>query len=180
MSSQSTRVVAAGTTTFAGPAYLSNNGGFSGNPVDNGAGDLSLTLVAGGVSEDDAIITAAIRGTTPGDCCIEHISATEKRLRTTSNDIQRGTATLVAGTVILVNFGPLQADSRIFLTRNTAGGVIGELSAPAAARAPGTPGTFTINSVNPLDTSDVDWTVISGGELEDLVTDVLVLQREVG
>ncbi len=71
--------------------------------------------------------------------------------------VQSGTATLVAGTVTVTGV-VLTAYSKIHLTRNTPGGAVGDLSAPAASRNTGT-GQFVINSASGTDTSTVDWRI---------------------
>ncbi len=68
-----------------------------------------------------------------------------------------GFATLAAGTKI-VPTSAVTANSRIFLTHETHIGTVGNLSAPAALRIPGT--SFTILSSNPLDSSTVVWLII--------------------
>lgn len=70
--------------------------------------------------------------------------------------VQSGTATLVGGTVVVTPTYFNSAVQKITLTRNTPGGTIGDLSAPAASR---TATGFTINSSNALDTSTVDWQI---------------------
>jgi hypothetical protein len=76
---------------------------------------------------------------------------------------QRGIATLVAGTVTVAGVR-MTATSRILATRNTPGGVIGDLSCDAANRVNGNAnsvpqGSFDINSANAGDTSTVDWVI---------------------
>lgn len=66
-----------------------------------------------------------------------------------------GTATLVAGTVV-VNTTKVTATSRIFLTNNVNGGTLGSLS--VSARTAGT--SFTITSTNILDTSTIAWIIM--------------------
>lgn len=65
-----------------------------------------------------------------------------------------GTATLVAGTVTVPTTN-ITALSKVFFSRNTPGGTVGELSAPGASIVAGT--SFVINSDNALDTSTVNW-----------------------
>ena len=70
------------------------------------------------------------------------------------NTDNRGTATLVAGTVT-VNTGSVLASSYIFVSRNTPGGTEGHLSAPVASIVANT--SFVINSSSAADTSTVNW-----------------------
>lgn len=72
--------------------------------------------------------------------------------------VQTGTATLAAGTITVS--ATLTADSKIIYARNTAGGSVGHLNAPAASRNVGA-GSFVINSSDAGDTSTVDWAVIT-------------------
>lgn len=72
--------------------------------------------------------------------------------------IQRGRATLVAGTVTVSNVR-IVASQQIFLTSNTPGGTAGFLSAPVASRNAGA-STFVINSSAGADTATVDWMVV--------------------
>ena len=73
---------------------------------------------------------------------------------------QDGTATLVAGTVTISNV-TLTANSKIMLTHNTPGGTVGYLSAPSGSRTTGAAGSFVINSSSNVDTSTVDWVIVS-------------------
>lgn len=73
--------------------------------------------------------------------------------------IQTGTATLSSGTAMVV--ARLTASSKIFVTRNTPHGTVGDLSVPQASRAPGVSGSFSINSASGSDASTVDWMVVS-------------------
>lgn len=69
-----------------------------------------------------------------------------------------GTATLVAGTVTVATTA-VKAGTLIFLSRNTVGGVLGNLSAPVASIVANT--SFVINSDNAGDTSTVNWWIIN-------------------
>jgi len=71
---------------------------------------------------------------------------------------QYGTATLVAGTVTVSGVRVSGTNNFILLSRNTPGGTVGHLSAPAASRL--TAGSFVINSSTNADTSTVDWELI--------------------
>lgn len=64
-----------------------------------------------------------------------------------------GQSTLVAGTVTVSN-SSATTSTRIFLTRKTAGGTVGDLTYTV------TGGSFTINSANALDTSLVNWILV--------------------
>lgn len=66
-----------------------------------------------------------------------------------------GQATLVAGTVVVSNT-TVTASTRIFLSRETAGGTLGHLS--ISARSAGT--SFTILSSSNTDTSTINWLLI--------------------
>lgn len=66
-----------------------------------------------------------------------------------------GNAVLVAGTVV-VNTTKVTANSRIFLTAQNNGGTVGAVS--VSARTPGT--SFTITSLNVLDTSTIGWIIM--------------------
>lgn len=77
------------------------------------------------------------------------------QMRVKSGSNQRiGQATLVAGTVT-VNNTSVTANSRIFLTVETAGGTQGILSYTKVAAT-----SFTINSTNAADTSVVNWLIV--------------------
>lgn len=66
-----------------------------------------------------------------------------------------GRSTLVAGTVT-VNHTRVTANSRIFLSRHTAGGTLGHLSIGAITAAT----SFVINSSSATDTSSINWLMI--------------------
>lgn len=72
--------------------------------------------------------------------------------------VQRGTATLVGGTVTVTDVA-MSAAARIFVMANTFGGTPGKLSAPVAS-VDAAAGTFVINSDSGADTSTVDWIVV--------------------
>lgn len=72
--------------------------------------------------------------------------------------MQKGTATLVAGTVT-VSGVTLTSGSQILFGYNTAGADADYLDAPVASRNVSA-GTFVINSSNALDTSSVDWIIV--------------------
>jgi hypothetical protein len=65
-----------------------------------------------------------------------------------------GTGTLVAGTVT-INTTKVTANSRIFITRSTAGGTLGELSYTISAGV-----SFTVTSISALETSTFNWIII--------------------
>lgn len=69
-------------------------------------------------------------------------------------DASMGVATLVAGTVTVVS-GAVSATSRIFLTRQAAGGTLGHLT---YTRDPGV--GFTITSTSAADTSTVEYLIV--------------------
>lgn len=77
-----------------------------------------------------------------------------------------GTATLVGGTVAGIAPGFLTDPQActIILSRNTPGGTLGFLTAPAANRTPSDT-TFTITSTNGADTSSVNWLAIPKNSL---------------
>lgn len=82
-------------------------------------------------------------------------STAGKGLQLQSGTGQRaGNATLVAGTVTVTNT-TATANTVIVLTRKTSGGTIGDLSYSVSAGV-----SFTINSVNALDTSNVSYLMI--------------------
>ena len=74
---------------------------------------------------------------------------------------QRGTATLVAGTVTVTGVA-ITSNSTIMLTRNTPGGTVGDLDARDSNRTAGDPATgqFIITSDSGTDTSTVDYLII--------------------
>jgi hypothetical protein len=74
-----------------------------------------------------------------------------------ANAYSSGTDTLVAGTKTIA-VPNLPADARITVTRNTAGGGIGELTIPTASR---TTAQFVVNSSSATDTSTFDWDWVS-------------------
>lgn len=77
------------------------------------------------------------------------------QVRTGTADATAGRNTLVAGTVT-VNTTAITANSIVLLTRNVAGGTVGDLS--IGTRVAGT--SFVINSANSLDTSSIGWMII--------------------
>lgn len=83
---------------------------------------------------------------------------TGKMLHTEGAAGSVGVATLVAGTVT-VSTTAVTANSRIFLTRDTPGGVVGDLSAPTASITAAT--SFVINSDNVADTSTINWFLVN-------------------
>jgi hypothetical protein len=91
---------------------------------------------------------------------IAHSSTSGQRqsLRGLAGAFQSGIATLAGGTITVTGVR-LTTSSRIMFGRNTPGGMLGELSAPAASRNAGA-GSFVINSANAGDTSTVDWLIV--------------------
>lgn len=77
---------------------------------------------------------------------------------TTGANTTIGTATLAAGTAT-VSTSAVDASSIIFVSRNTAGGTTGEISAPVASITPGV--SFVIDSTGGSDTSTVNWWIIN-------------------
>lgn len=71
------------------------------------------------------------------------------------SNAKMGTSVLVGGTVVVSNTS-VTANSRIFLTIQVPGGTLG--SVYISARTPGT--SFTISSLNVLDTSTVAWMIV--------------------
>lgn len=69
-----------------------------------------------------------------------------------------GTDPLGAGTVTVATTA-IAAGSFIFVSRNTSGGVVGHLEAPAASIIPGV--SFVINSSSAADTSTINWWIIN-------------------
>lgn len=69
-----------------------------------------------------------------------------------------GTATLVGGTVT-VSTTAVGASSKIFLSRNTTGGTLGDLSAPVGSIVAAT--SFVINSSSGSETSTVNWMIVN-------------------
>jgi len=69
-----------------------------------------------------------------------------------------GTATLAGGTIVVATTA-VTASSLIFVSRNTAAGTTGELSAPEASIVAGT--SFTIDSTSGTDTSTVNYWIIN-------------------
>jgi hypothetical protein len=74
--------------------------------------------------------------------------------------LQAGTATLGAGGNVTVTGVSLTASSKIQVTRNTASGTLGNLSAPSAQRNVGSSGSFEIVSDQSSERSTVDWFVV--------------------
>lgn len=83
------------------------------------------------------------------------IFAARLRLIDTTASSTMGQVTLVGGTKV-VSTTAVTANSRIFLTSDAPGGTIGFLS--VSARVAGT--SFTIQSSNALDTSNVSWIIV--------------------
>jgi hypothetical protein len=73
-----------------------------------------------------------------------------------------GVATLVAGTIAGIEPGCLTHPDKctIILSRNTPGGTLGFLGAPATPRIATDSTVFTIDSTNALETSSVNWVAI--------------------
>lgn len=69
-----------------------------------------------------------------------------------------GVATLVAGTVT-VTTNKIAANSRVFVSRQTAGGTPGDVG--VSARTPGT--SFVLTSTSGTDTSQVAWLILTPG-----------------
>lgn len=69
-----------------------------------------------------------------------------------------GTSTLAAGTVT-VPVNAVMASSKIYVSRNTPGGTLGNLSAPVASITANT--SFIINSDSNAETSTVNWEVVN-------------------
>lgn len=76
----------------------------------------------------------------------------------TAAKARAGTATLVGGTVTIANT-TIAASDKVFVTRNTPGGTVGDLSVPDADISVGT--SFKINSASGSDTSTVNWWIIN-------------------
>jgi hypothetical protein len=72
--------------------------------------------------------------------------------------VQKGVATLVAGTVTVTGV-MLRATSRIMFSRNTSGGTAGHLAAPSASRDT-VAGSFVISSSSGTETSTVDYEIL--------------------
>lgn len=68
-----------------------------------------------------------------------------------------GTVTLVAGTKT-VSTTAVKTGDKIFISRNTPGGTVGNLSAPVASIVDAT--SLVINSDSNLDTSTVNWAIV--------------------
>jgi hypothetical protein len=77
----------------------------------------------------------------------------------TSPVVQVGTSVAMTAGSVTISGVVLTANSKIFLTANTAGGTQGTLRAPTATRNVGA-GTFVINSSSGTDTSTVDWMIV--------------------
>ena len=73
--------------------------------------------------------------------------------------INRGIATLVAGTVTVTSTVPFSDQAKIFVCARTFGGTSGKLSAPSASVNPAT-GQFVINSDQAADVSVVSWLIL--------------------
>ena len=70
---------------------------------------------------------------------------------------KQGTAVLVAGTVTVANTS-VTVNSKIFLSRSTAGGTLGHLSYTISAGV-----SFTINSTSATDTSTINYEIMEPG-----------------
>lgn len=73
--------------------------------------------------------------------------------------VQRGTATLVGGTVTVTTAQPFTANAKVFVLMHEPGGTPGHLSAPVASVNP-TTSQFVINSSSGTDVSTVDWVLL--------------------
>jgi hypothetical protein len=102
-------------------------------------------------------------------CTVIRDSANLPKKQRGAVDIQRGTATLVSGTVT-VSGVRLTAAARIVVTRMTKAGSVahGLLEVPAGSRTTGAAGQFVINAISEAagavvtsDVSTVDWMVIN-------------------
>lgn len=90
------------------------------------------------------------RATDGGGLAMPSLSITE------GSNAYMGVATLVAGTVT-VNTNKVTANSRIFLTAQTAGGTPGAVGVSARVAAT----SFTITSTSNTDTSQVAWLIVN-------------------
>jgi hypothetical protein len=165
---QSTGNTALSTVTVSN--FLVSNGIFyaRGNTITD---DNNSTLVMNdGVADGAAAIAFALNSTT------SLATAGAKILAIRNNTVEKfaidkdgkfifpggagavaGTATLVAGTVI-VNTTAIRTGDKIFVSHATPGGTIGIVSAPTASIVNGT--SFVINSSAGTDTSTVNWIIV--------------------
>lgn len=86
------------------------------------------------------------------------VSITNLKMDATGAAPTVGTATLVAGTVT-VNTTAITVNSKVFFARNTPGGTLGNLSAPAASVVAGV--SFVLNSDSATETSTVNWWIVN-------------------
>lgn len=89
---------------------------------------------------------------------VELTTAGNKLIIATGSNASVGTATLSSGT-ITVNTTAVTANSIIFISRNTPGGTLGNLSVPSASITAGT--SFVINSDSGSETSTVNWWIVN-------------------
>jgi len=136
-------------TSAAGAVFTVT--GSAGGALSPAAGDIILAAGTNIASTSGAGHTITINGSsTP--------TFTQVTLGTGAAGVT-GTATLGAGGTIVVATTAVTANSKIFVTRNTPGGVLGNLSVPVASYVVGT--SFVINSDNAGETSTVNWLLIN-------------------
>lgn len=84
------------------------------------------------------------------------INLSTAQFRQPNDFAQKGTSTLVGGTVTVTVPWWDPTTQKLTFSRNTPGGAVGDLSAPIASR---TSTQFVINSASGTDTSTVDWQI---------------------
>ncbi|BAU40202.1 hypothetical protein [Ralstonia phage RSP15] len=139
-------------TTTANPTttYTSSSGTNMSVGVNGASGAVSIFDIVGGVS------VARFNSLANGGKLVVSYGLTA--MRTGANPTV-GTATLVAG-VVTVNTTAVNANSKIFVSRNTPGGTVGNLYAQTADIVAGT--SFKITSSSNTDTSTVNWFIVDG------------------
>lgn len=145
-----------------------NLGNATGNTVIS-AGDLEVTNGSITVDIGDVIATLGNIEATAGnitaggviqtvDGNVELGTAGNKLVIVPGANASIGTATLVAGTVTVATTA-VTASSIIFISRNTPGGTVGDLSVPSGSIVAAT--SFDIASDSNTDTSTVNWWIIN-------------------
>jgi hypothetical protein len=157
-----------GANTINTPGFMSAGSGFSGpsydaagvsnismaSKVNDGAAAIGLVLNTVNTLANATAKLASLKNNSTEKLAFD--KAGKPVYPTGAADAVVGTATLVGGTVT-VSTTSVTASSKIFLSRNTAGGTVGDLRQGTIVA--GT--SFVINSASGTDTSTVNWWIVN-------------------